>query len=65
MSSFSCTFPIFMKKIIKATTKEKICKRCALKNKCGDLPGFCVLIFYVPIALIVVMLIYFLMTMDL
>ena len=55
-----------MKKITKAgAAKEKICKKCALKNKCGDLPGFCVLIFYVPIALIVVMLIYFLMTMSL
>jgi hypothetical protein len=55
-----------MKKITKAgAAKEKVCKRCSLKNKCGDLPGFCVLIFYVPIALIVVMLIYFLMTSDL
>jgi len=55
-----------MKKITKASAaKEKICKRCSLKNKCGDLPGFCVLIFYVPIALIVVMLIYFLMTSSL
>lgn len=48
-----------------SAAKENICKKCSLKNKCGDLPGFCVLIFYVPIALIVVMLIYFLLTMDL
>ena len=45
--------------------KDKICDKCRLKNKCGDLPGFCLLLYYVPIVLLVVMLFYFLMTMKL
>jgi len=47
------------------SAKKMICEKCKLKNKCGDLPGFCLLIYYVPIVLLVVMLFYFLMTMTL
>lgn len=47
------------------SVKKKICANCKLKGKCGDLPAFCLLIYYVPIALLVIMLLYFLMTMDL
>jgi hypothetical protein len=45
--------------------KEDICKKCKLKKSCGDLPGFCALIYYVPIAVVVIMLIFFLITMKL
>lgn len=55
-----------MKIIAKASiAKEKICKKCAFKKHCADLPGFCMLISYVPVALVVVMLVYFLFTMTL
>jgi hypothetical protein len=44
-----------MKKIsIKSSKiKEKVCQTCGLQKKCGDLPGFCLLIYYVPVALAV------------
>ena len=45
--------------------KEKVCKNCKLKNRCGDLPGFCALIYFVPVILLVVMLFYFFITMKL
>jgi hypothetical protein len=45
--------------------KEKICAGCKLKKACGDLPGFCMLVYYGLIAVVVVMLIYFLITMSL
>jgi hypothetical protein len=45
--------------------KEKICDNCKMKKKCGDLPGFCVLIYLVPVALVVVGLVYLLITMEL
>jgi len=45
--------------------KEKICETCGLQKSCGDLPGFCALLYYVPVALVVVMLFYFLITMNL
>ena len=40
-------------KIKSSKLKEKICENCILKKSCGDLPGFCMLIYYVPIALVV------------
>ena len=46
-------------------TKQEICSRCKLNKTCGDLPGFCALISFIPIAVIVIMLAYFLITMDL
>jgi hypothetical protein len=52
-------------KIKSSTLKEKICENCKLQESCGDLPGFCVLIYYVPIALVVVGLVYLLITMSL
>ena len=56
-----------MKKItIKSSKiKEKICDTCGLRKTCGDLPGFCVLLYYVPIALVVAGLVYLLITMSL
>ena len=55
-----------MKKTIKSSKiKEKICQTCGLQKSCGDLPGFCILLYYVPVALVVVMLLYFLITMKL
>lgn len=52
-------------KIKSSQIKEKICEKCGLKESCGDLPGFCVLLHYVPIVLVVAMLCYFLITMTL
>jgi hypothetical protein len=56
-----------MKKIIikPSKIKEKICDTCGLQNTCGDLPGFCALIYYIPIALVIVGLAYLLITMNL
>lgn len=45
--------------------KEKICENCGLQKSCSDLPGFCVLIYTVPVVLVVVGLAYLLMTMNL
>lgn len=50
---------------IAAVAKEKVCKRCAFRKRCGDLPGFCVLIYNIPIVLVVVMLLYLLLSMSL
>jgi len=47
------------------TSRKNICAKCKLKEKCGDLPGFCLFIYYVPIVLLVIMLLYFLLTMEL
>ena len=57
----------FMKKItIKSSKlKEKVCEKCKSQKSCGDLPGFCVLIYSVPIVLVVVGLAYLLITMNL
>ena len=52
-------------KIKRTKVKEKICETCGLQNTCGDLPGFCVLIYSVPIVLVVVGLAYLLITMNL
>ncbi len=52
-------------KIKSSKLKEKICENCILKKSCGDLPGFCMLIYYVPIALVVLGLVYLLITMTL
>jgi hypothetical protein len=35
-----------------------------LQKSCGDLPGFCILIYYIPVVLVVAMLSYFLITMN-
>ena len=45
--------------------KEKICETCGMQKQCGDLPGFCVLLYYVPVVLVVVGLAYLLVTMNL
>jgi len=45
--------------------KEKVCETCGLQESCGDLPGFCLLLNYVPIVIVVVMLSYFLINMTL
>lgn len=47
-----------------STVKEKICDNCMFKQSCGDLPGFCILLHYGGIALVVIMLTYFLLTMN-
>jgi hypothetical protein len=54
-------------KIIKkaSTVKGKVCAGCKLKKACGDLPGFCMLVYYALIALVVAMLLYFLISMTL
>jgi hypothetical protein len=56
-----------MKEIIikPSKIKEKICETCGLQKYCGDLPGFCVLIYSVPVVLVVIGLIYLLITMNL
>ena len=53
--------------MIKTVTnvKQKICENCKLKKSCGDLPGFCMFVYYGLIALVVIMLSYFLITMTL
>ena len=48
-----------------STVKEKICDNCTFKKSCGDLPGFCILLHYGLIALVIIMLSYFLATMNL
>jgi hypothetical protein len=52
-------------KIKRSKIKEKICDTCGLQNYCGDLPGFCALIYFVPIALVIAGLAYLLITMKL
>lgn len=47
------------------TIKEKICAHCMLKETCGDLPGLCMLLYYALIAVVIVGLSYFLITMKL
>ena len=54
-----------MKITTKTSMKKKICAGCMLKGTCGDLPGFCMLVPYGLIALVIIMLTYFLVTMDL
>jgi hypothetical protein len=54
------TIPIKSSKI-----KEMICERCGLRKPCGSLPGFCLLIYYIPVVLVVVGLAYLLATMAL
>lgn len=48
-----------------STLKQKICDHCVFKDSCGDLPGLCILLFYVLIATVVVGLGYMLITMKL
>ena len=64
---FITTLKESMKKIIVKSSKikEKICETCGLQDTCGDLPGFCALIYYIPIALVIVGLAYLLITMNL
>jgi len=45
--------------------KEKICDTCGLRKSCGDLPGFCILLQYIPVAIVVIGLIYLFATMSL
>lgn len=54
-----------MKKIATKTIKQKVCNSCKLKKTCGDLPGLCMLLSYAQIVTVVIMLSYFLITMDL
>ena len=54
-----------MKLIVKNVVKEKICGSCGLKETCGDTPGLCMMASYAQIASVVVMLSYFLVTMNL
>ena len=53
--------------MIKTVTnvKQKTCESCKLKKTCGDLPGLCMMTHYGLIALVVIMLGYFLVTMSL
>jgi hypothetical protein len=48
-----------------SSTKKKICESCKMKKACGDLPGFCLFVYYGLIALVVVSLLYLLITMEL
>jgi len=48
-----------------STVKEKICAHCMLKKTCGDLPGLCMLLYYVLIAVVIVGLSYMFITMKL
>lgn len=54
-----------MKLITRTAIKKKVCANCKLKETCGDLPGFCMLLPYALIASVIIMLSYFLVTMDL
>ena len=54
-----------MKLIVKNVVKEKLCGSCGLKETCGDTPGLCMMASYAQIATVVVMLSYFLVTMNL
>jgi len=44
-------------------TKAKVCDNCSMKKTCGDLPGLCIRLHHVLIASVVLVLLYFLMTM--
>ena len=48
-----------------STMKQKRCDHCVFKDSCGDLPGLCILLFYVLIAAVVAGLAYMLITMKL
>jgi len=52
-------------KIKPSKVKEKICDNCKLQKSCGDLPYFCILMYYIMIASVVAGLIYLLITMSL
>jgi len=54
-----------MKKINVKTMsiKEKICETCGMQKTCADLSGFCALIFYIPVALAITIVTYFVITM--
>jgi hypothetical protein len=52
-------------RVLAMSVKQNICNKCKLRNRCGDLPGFCALIYYTPVVLLVFMLFYFFLTMDL
>lgn len=65
MLSFGSDPYCFEMVLVAMSVKDKICKKCVLRNRCGDLPGFCALIYFVPVVLLVVMLLYFFMTMKL
>ena len=45
--------------------KEKVCETCGMKKACGDLPGFCMLLYLVPVVLVIAGLAYLLLKMDL
>jgi hypothetical protein len=54
-----------MKKILikSSNIKEKICDTCGLQKTCGGLSGFCALIYYIPIAVAIIVPVYFIITM--
>ena len=52
-------------KQFKKDMKKKACDKCKLKETCGDLPGLCMLVPYTLIISVIIMLFYFLLTMDL
>ena len=45
--------------------KTKVCNACGLQKTCGDLRGFCLLVNYIPVVLVVGLLIFLLVTMPL
>lgn len=48
-----------------SSVKNKICSKCKLKQSCGDVPGLCMALNYGVITSVMIMLTYFLVTMDL
>lgn len=53
-----------MKKINVKTlsVKQKVCGSCGMQKTCNDLFGFCVMLYYVPIVLVVATATYFILS---
>jgi len=45
--------------------KAKICNTCGMQKTCGDLRGFCLLVNYIPIVLVIGVLVFLMVTMPL
>jgi len=45
--------------------QDKICEACGIQKTCGELPGICVQIYFVPAVLVVTVLLYLFITMNL
>lgn len=49
----------------KKSIKQKVCAKCALHKTCGEVPGLCMFLPFSVLGSVIVMLTYFMLTMDL